>query len=237
MKYDILRAGISLFAPNCCPFCGGLLTEFEYWHEECCLNLPLYNGKKDIPDGLDDYYTVCCYQRAARKAIIELKKGMKYAADAMALLMTEAIGGREFVKGAVLVPVPSSFKSLLFRGYQPAESIARYMSMCCRIPVIAALKSTDEKLSQKSLNAQQRKYNAQSAFIPCRKIKRIKGKRVILVDDICTTGSTLSACANILRQAGAEEIIGITFAKTVRTRGKERKKQMPVKVLDNELYS
>lgn len=222
MNKDYIRAALSLIAPNRCPFCGEMILEFEYWHEECYLALPLYNETKIVPNGLSEFHTVCCYEGLAKRAIIELKKGMSYAADSMALLMTEAMGGAEYAAGAVFVPVPSSFKSILYRGYQPAKCIAKYMARCCKIPVITALKAADEKTGQKTLNAEQRKINARTAFLTTRSAKRVKGKRVILVDDICTTGSTLSACAKLLRQAGAADVVGVTFAKTRRQRRRKR---------------
>lgn len=223
MKYDILRAVQSIITPNRCPFCGVLLTEFEYWHEDCALALPLCKIKRETPTGLTKYFAVCTYEGAARRAVLELKNGMKYAADAMALLMTEKIGGREYAAGAVFVPVPSNHKSKLFRGYQPAKSLALYMARCCRIPVVAALKAANKKSTQKHLGIAKRKKNAQYSFLKTRAIKRISGKRVILVDDICTTGSTLSACAECMWQAGAADVVGVTFAQTVH---KERTEPM-----------
>lgn len=116
----------------------------------------------------------------------------------------------------IIVPVPLSKQRLLERGYNQSEIIAANISKYLNIPadnnILIRIRHT---LRQSSLNTAQRISNVENAF---KAIKSIKSKKIIIVDDIYTTGSTMLNCANELKNAGASEIVGFTIAKSMENR-------------------
>lgn len=217
-RHELKRALLSFIAPNRCPFCDRVIGATEYWHEACFMRLKPYEGS-DCPEGLDGFSAPCVYKKEAKQAVLRFKNGEHSLSDAFALLIAERLGQTD---ADVIVPVPSSAASTFIRGFQPAAKLALSLSAIRGIPVKKGLVSRGG-VQQKTLRAKQRRINAQIAYHLRRGVS-FEGKRVLLVDDICTTGSTLSACAELLRQAGAREVTGAAFAKVVLTRSRERKK-------------
>lgn len=110
-----------------------------------------------------------------------------------------------------LVPVPIHYTRKRERGYNQAEVLAREIGKRMGIPVAAnLLKRVRKTLPQKLLDSKERQNNLKKAF----KIKRndVKLKRVIIVDDIYTTGSTIDACAAELKSAAVEKVYFIAAA-------------------------
>lgn len=106
----------------------------------------------------------------------------------------------------VIVPVPMHYKKEIERGYNQAKVFGRYLSNYTGLPYddrfIIRKKAT---LPQKELSGEIRKINLQKAFA-VDKGRTGEYKRVLLVDDIYTTGSTIDACASVLKKAGVEEV-------------------------------
>lgn len=211
-KWELLRAAASLVVPNRCPFCDCAVGMFEYMHERCLDRLPRITERIVVPQGLEELYACFRYDGAARDAVLRLKEGYYiHAAQAFAPIMLEVIG--EAVKRAdMITAVPGSTFMKLKRGYAPAELIAKQISRRCGVKYSASL-STDKKMEQKLLNAKERAENVRNAFSVIDKAL-IQDKNILLVDDICTTGSTLSACAKVLRENGAASVSGAVFALT-----------------------
>lgn len=210
--HEALRRALAVIYPNICPFCGEYCSIKQFWHEECFTALPYLEKAPEIPEGLSGLTAVCSYEGTARQAVLSYKDGcFIYAAEAFALLIIEALG--EKLRGAdVIAAVPSSAKSRFQRGYAPAEKIAKLISLRCGVPFKRVLKTKPESREQKTLSAQQRRENAVHSFEII--TGGVSGKRVLLIDDVCTTGATLSACARLLLDDGAAEVFGAVFAKT-----------------------
>jgi ComF family protein len=119
---------------------------------------------------------------------------------------------REHTK-VVLVPVPLHHKKLRSRSFNQAEIIARAISLKFSIPMAAdALIRNRETKSQTKMKPLERTLNMQAAFnVPTP--KAVRGKTIILVDDVYTSGSTMNECARVLLKAGARTIWGITLAR------------------------
>jgi ComF family protein len=120
----------------------------------------------------------------------------------------------------LVVPVPLHPWRRLTRGFNQAERIARHLGL----PVVHALARRRWTSSQAGLHADARARNVRDAFMiaarPTERGRRaLRGQlskaRVLLVDDVVTTGATLSACARILREAGASEVRAGTIARTL----------------------
>ena len=211
-RYELKRRALSIIFPNVCPFCGRARAPREYQCEACPELLPRIRTEIPPPESVSRLYACCWYSGIARDAVHTLKFGcLIYPADAFGLLMSEMLRG---IEADAIVPVPSGVLSIEKRGFSPAEEIAKRVSLRLDIPVENALSADINKVEQKTLTAKGRKLNAKRSFHLARHAD-IVGKRLLIVDDVTTTGSTLSALAEILTDAGAAEVSAAVFAKTV----------------------
>lgn len=122
------------------------------------------------------------------------------------LIMNENIAG-----DLIIVPVPISLKKHLKRGFNQADLLADGLSRRLKIKKISVLKKIKETESQMKLGRRQRLENLAGSFA-CRKSSVIKGKTILLVDDVMTTGATLLEGAKVLRIAGARRVYGVVVA-------------------------
>lgn len=109
-----------------------------------------------------------------------------------------------------LIPVPLHEKRLKERGYNQSEIMAEKISELSGVPMINdGIFRIRETKRQSSLTGMERRTNVKGAFFAAE--SAVSGKRIVLVDDICTMGETLRACADALLKAGAKEVIAITL--------------------------
>lgn len=113
----------------------------------------------------------------------------------------------------MIIPVPINEKRLAQRGFNQTDKIAKHLGKKLTIPVdYGSLKRIKDTHSQRALSAEERRLNMEGAFaVPSNKKGRIKDKKIILLDDIYTTGATVISCGKVLREAGAEKIYVITL--------------------------
>ena len=116
--------------------------------------------------------------------------------------------------GQALVPVPMHHERERRRGYNQAYLLAKEAGKRLGVHVIpqALSRLTNTPPQAKSLSAQERKANVQGSF-RCHHPLLVKDLDVVLVDDVCTTGATLEACAMALKEAGAASVWGVTLAR------------------------
>jgi ComF family protein len=134
-------------------------------------------------------------------------------ADALAPIMLTTWREHNLPAGMVM-PVPLSAGRLRERGYNQAGLLARGFADLARLPYAdRALRRVRHTESQVHLSAVARRENVASAFAADG--RRVKGQIVILVDDVCTTGATLAACAEALRAAGASQVWGLTLGRAI----------------------
>ncbi|MGD8458653.1 MAG: ComF family protein, partial [Anaerolineales bacterium] len=119
------------------------------------------------------------------------------------------------IKGDLVVPVPLSAKRLRERGYNQAALLARPLALAFDIPYHPrSLKRIKETQTQVGLSIAQRRENVKGVFYA--NPVQVKGKTVILVDDVMTTGATINEAGRTLKLAGANQVIGLTLAKAVK---------------------
>ena len=136
--------------------------------------------------------------------------GLDPAAEAVALLLAREAAAR--VPGPppdAWVPVPLHPSRLRLRGFAPAAVLARALAAPGPAPAVAALRRVRDTPSQTGLDRLGRQRNVAAAFATAR---ALPGPTVWLVDDVVTTGSTLSEAARALRRAGAREVVGVCLA-------------------------
>jgi len=116
----------------------------------------------------------------------------------------------------MVIPVPLSPKRLHERGYNQSFLLALPFSLMINKPISKqALRRDKETKSQVGLDRHERLFNVAQAFSA--DPSQVKGKNILLVDDVATTGATLEACALALKKAGAKDIVGLTLARAVHT--------------------
>ncbi len=162
------------------------------------------------------------YESGLRELIHLLKyDGVRPAAGVLGRMLAEAITPLQagFTAGPVLVvPVPLHIGKRRQRGFNQAELIARAalkLTAVDRFELLPALRRTRETQSQIGLSRHQRRENLRGAFA-VNQPGEIRGREVLLVDDVFTTGTTVSECARVLRRAGATKVYVATVARTLK---------------------
>jgi ComF family protein len=149
----------------------------------------------------------------AREAVHALKYNYLSAlAQPMAQLMARYVE-ENAIEADLLVAVPLYGRRQRLRGYNQSALLARELSRLCGLPLaergLARRRNTPPQA--RSADAEARKRNVTDAFVADR--RWVEGKRILLIDDVMTTGATLDACARALRQAGAASVWALTFAR------------------------
>ena len=112
-----------------------------------------------------------------------------------------------------LVPIPLHKRKLKLRGYNQAEELAKEISTILKIPVLSnVLLKIKNTPAQVELKKEERRENIKNAFL-CKDPAMIKNKKILLVDDVFTTGATMEECALVLRNSGAKEVWGMVVAR------------------------
>jgi len=201
----MFEAILNLLYPNVCGICGKICKESIC--EKCELKLQEYEINN---------IGVFRYEGIIRKKIIEYKFGDKaylYKTFAKIILKNEKICG--FLRNYdIIIPVPLSKKKKQARGYNQTELVAREIAKNItnlKLETNILVKTKDTEV-QSLLTKTQRTENVKNAFA-VKNAENIKGKKIILFDDIYTTGATANECSRVLTEAGAEEIMILTIAK------------------------
>jgi ComF family protein len=123
--------------------------------------------------------------------------------------MMRAEGAALIARCEVAVPVPLHAARRRSRGFNQAEDLALHVGL----PVVRALTRIRHTDTQTALPAAERHQNVAGAFRPTRRAARVRGRSVLLIDDVRTTGATLEECALTLRGVGAGEVCALTAAR------------------------
>lgn len=239
----VAKAGLDVLLPPQCLGCRALVDEpgrlcAACWADTSFIVPPFcavcgvpFPGAA-LPGGDEKLEATCgaCLARppvfsCARSAFLfegvgrDLVRQLKFAdrlegADALARFMVRA-GADALADADYLVPVPLHYLRLVGRRYNQSLVLARAIARLNGKPVLpAGLKRVRRTRTQVGLDARQRKDNVRGAFaVPKRAAARIAGARIALIDDVFTTGATVSACAAALKRAGAGDVIVITAAR------------------------
>lgn len=119
------------------------------------------------------------------------------------------------IKPDVVIPVPLAYKRLFHRGYNQATLLARPIAKAfgVRMDLFSLKRKYRADMGHK--NAKQRIENVKGVFNVI-KPENIRGRKILLVDDVMTTGATFSELRHVLMKAGAKEVYGVTFCRIVR---------------------
>lgn len=165
----------------------------------------------------DDAFTVAracgSYEGALRASILELKRE-PHVARRLAVLLHEAQKREPLSTADVIVPVPLHAGRERERGFNQAVVIASELARFSRLPLDehSVVRPLYTERHRAGMDAKARRKSVAEAFV-VRHHDLIAGKRVLLIDDVFTTGATASACAQALKDAGAEEVFVLTLAR------------------------
>lgn len=220
--------------PRRCPFCDKLLPRDAYWGCICpdCVSQArrLFHEPPRLPPTEHEFYAVSgaasafYYSGTVRHAILRCKDhGHPWYARELADLVAVRVFGAEAAAApagrpgytapgglmpyTLIVPVPPRRRGT---GRMP-RLVAGRLSRILGIPMADVLRTTRKMLPQKGLDLTARLRNTKDAYA-CRPGADLSGARILLVDDIITTGATVSACALALLQGGAASVFAVSVA-------------------------
>lgn len=230
----VLKKILSILFPENCRLCGSITSEKIYLCPSCTSRITFIS---------EPHCTVCgspfqghthshscarCLKKAPEfnwhrsstvysDQVARLVHGLKYGAklDVLNLFGDWLMMHHEIVQGSdFLIPVPLSPDRLRKRTYNQSLEIARNLSRRTGVPVLVqGLQKNKITSTQTTLKRSERLANLKGAFTWAGN-QNLEGKKVILIDDICTTGSTLSECARTLQLQNPREVGALTIALT-----------------------
>lgn len=224
---------ISWVYPRRCPICHGIVTEKGRKACKSCVEKVEYIVEprckkcgKSLTNEVKEYCYDCelkthefiqgrgafAYQEEMKQSIYRFKYGNKreYADFYVEEILKNHENWIRSCEPQVLIPVPLYGPKKRQRGFNQAEIVAKKLGRYLDIPVVTKLVVRCKKtVPQKELSTKDRKNNMKKAFKICQ--SKVKLRKVMLVDDIYTTGSTIDEVAKTLKQSGVEEIYYIVI--------------------------
>ena len=222
-----LNSAADVVMPRICPVCGQALDGDEKWLcRQCLANLPrtryeevdfntmeqLFAGKVPIERATAYFF----YEKGAPYSSI-LHDVKYHGLPKMGHWLTErAVRDMEksrFFDGIdIVTAVPLHRSKLAHRGYNQSEYLARGIASALNIPYFEALKAIRPHSTQTHKGAMERWQNIQGNYALKKNIGQLAGKHILLVDDVITTGSTLTVCATPLKQIPGATVSLFTLA-------------------------
>jgi ComF family protein len=236
---DCAEALLSLVYPDVCQCCGEERASPEqgYVGERCrqsvrLLRAPMcdrcglpFDGDINTDFSCSNCQNVtlhftCARSAAAAKGILldvihryKYNRALWFEPFLAELLISAATPVIRNAAWNMIVPVPLHASRQREREFNQAENLARRLARATGLPLVAqAIIRTEPTPSQTRLSREDRAWNVRKAFA-AGKAAAVRGARVVLVDDVMTTGATTNACARVLRKAGAEEVCVWTVAR------------------------
>ncbi len=215
-QFKCLNCGTDVFGEV--GFCKDCLEKVTFNNGKTCLRCGVaLHGAEDYcgrcafeKTYFDRAYSPFCYDGAVQKAILDMKFN-NLGSNARVLAAYLVFAAQKYnLQFDVVTFVPMSPKSQKKRGYNQSQLLAEHF--CYKLDIdfpLHALTKTKETARQETLGKKQRQENLVGAFSAN---DSVRGKRVLLIDDVKTTGATLNECAKALKRKGATQVIGLTVA-------------------------
>lgn len=211
---------LRLVFPPKCVFCGQLLPSRDWDREVCdsCLSSLPRTTPLDFRM-VGDTLCICrfplWYQGTVRQSLRRYKfRGRSFYHRCYGPFLRQCLRGWTAVEPDFVTWAPLSARRLRQRGYDQARLLAEEAARLYDQRPVPLLKKVRHTRAQSLLSAEQRRENARDAYV-CPNPAGLRGARVLLVDDIVTTGSTLDNCAKALLEAGAAEVFCLALAGAV----------------------
>ncbi len=233
---SLLKYFSELFLPNWCllcsqpteeevPLCNQCLDRLKWIEDNCCqiCGLAFEPGSlshlcgecKKKPPAYDRARAVVKFEEPAIEIIHRFKYHrrfdfLKWMAGEMARIYQQELADLEF---ELVIPIPLHWKRLLSRGYNQSQLLARSLAKKINLPLACSvLVRTKNTPPQVGLSRNQREKNLKKAFL-VKKPSLVEGKKLLLIDDVITTGATIEEASKTLKRAGAELVGVLAFAR------------------------
>ncbi len=181
-----------------CPHCGREVLEAGV-----CLEC------KEKPLAVKRARSLCVHEGEAARLVLSFKRGKRYLRFAFAELLLP-LAEREFSQTELILGVPMTERARKKRGYNQSQLAAEELALRWGKPYFSAVEKRRETDAQKTLSRGEREENLKGCFHLVSRAE-MKGKSVLIVDDVLTTGSTVSELARVLYRAGAKEVNCVTL--------------------------
>lgn len=193
--------------PTRCPFCHTVIAEGDCFCTPCAQKIPQITYQRMTSGG-----EPCCaplpYRDAYAGAVryFKFRKKLSYARPLAMLIAAAAARSYEMKAIDCVTCVPMYRKALQRRRFNHAEALARECAAVMGLPYVETLEKYRQNAPQHTLRRSERSLNVKDVY---RVIdpSLVKGKRILLIDDIITTGSTLGECARMLKTGGCRRVI------------------------------
>ena len=208
---------ISIFFPNRCPYCNKLIEPLSHSCEYCKKDIPVHGYFRGVNGGFR-----CCspliYQGKYKRAVraFKFKKKTHYSPHFAQLMYEQIQKTYEDYVFDCITYVPMYYKDERERGYNQSQLLAQDLSKLMKIPCVETLKKIKQTDKQHDLKSKERRQNLKGAFKPLDK-SYIKGKHILLIDDIVTTSTTLRECSKTLEKAKPAQVCCATLLSTVQS--------------------
>jgi len=174
---------------------------------------PLCKSKIQKVKEDEEFFSYGYYNGVLKKLILEFKYKQNFVAGKiLAELLYDVIKNKK-IEIDCIVFIPSSKKAIKERGFNQCEYLAKEINKSLKLKICKDLIKAKNIKEQKLLSKEDRFKNIKGAF-SLKTNKNIKNKRVLVIDDVVTTGATLYECEKLLRENGASEIKILTVAKS-----------------------
>lgn len=207
MNEKFKRKILHLLFPTKCPVCGCFIGSMDRFCSDCAGKLHRYSGELNIK-GAESFTASFIYDDSIIPAVMLMKDGIcGNAGYALGNELADKLEDDGIVdKIDIIIPVPMYRSDERARGYNQSDIIARVIGKRFGIPVAdrAVVKIRRTK-QQKTLDRKMRMLNLKGAY-SVRSPEIIFGKRILLVDDVCTTGSTFTELTSLILENGALEV-------------------------------
>lgn len=204
---------ISLLYPRKCPFCRRVIDENKRLCIACERKLPFITDRAPRRFG---YVDECCsaleYSGTVRDSIHRFKfQGAAAYAEIYGAFLAKCID-ENGIFCDIITWVPLSRARLRKRGYDQARLLAEALAGQTGLELRPLLKKIRNNKAQSGLKAEAARSANVKGVYALAADTALEGKRIVLIDDVVTTGATLSECAGVLKKAGAAAVIGLTVA-------------------------
>lgn len=207
---------LDLLFPPKCVFCGRVINDAEDgWCDKCTEALPFAdNGGRQNGEVFEFCVSPLYYRGSVRKSILRFKfRGMSAYASVYGRLLADCIREHKDIKYDIITWVPLSSKRERSRGYDQAMLLALATALELNDVAAETLEKPHDVQAQSELGGkEERSANISGAYVVSDP-ELIEGKSVLLIDDVVTTGSTLSECAKVLISAGAKRVVCAALAR------------------------
>lgn len=220
---------VNLLFPPKCPFCRRVLDRPGLC-DACQRDLPWTEGAEQLREGPGGLRCAAAlwYEGPVRTAVLGLKfGGASAAAVPLGALIAQCAAEQFAGEFDVVTWVPVSRKRLRKRGYDQAKLLAEGACRAWDTAPVRLLRKIADNPAQSALGeAAARRANVLGVYEPVN-VENIAGRRVLLLDDVCTTGATLTECVRVLRDAGAANVVCAALARPRKLGEHEKTARLP----------